>query len=105
MAAVLFAELFLLEQELREACDRREGIVQLVGHARHELPDGRELLALYELRLEGLLVGDVFDEDDDALLGRGAGDARRVYAERPRQTLGPSDERGRAISAARRREE
>jgi len=55
--AVFLAELFLLEQKLRQSGDRRERVVQLVGDTRDQLSDRGELLALYELRLQRLLLG------------------------------------------------
>ncbi len=105
VAAVFLRDLLLLEQELGETGDRRERIVQLVRHTRHELSDGGELLALNELGLHGLLVGHVLDQHDDALIARRARDAGGVHAHRSAQALGARDERRGAVAAARRLEE
>ena len=87
VAAVLLAERLLLEQELRQAGDRGERVVELVGDARHQVADRRELLALDELRLEGVLFGDVLDEHHQAAVGlrvghAGGGDAHRALQRR-----------------------
>ncbi len=102
MATILLAELFLLEQKLRKSRDRRERVVQLVRDARHQLPNRRQLLALHELCLERLLLRDVFDEDDRALLGRRAGDVSRIHPQRAPQPVRAGHERGGALTAARR---
>ncbi len=105
VAAVLARELLLLEQELRQPRDRGERIVELVGDARHELAHGGELLALDELRLHVLLVGDVLHQDDDARLLLGARDAGRVHAQRPAQGRRAQDERLSPVAAPGRGEQ
>ena len=67
VATVARSQLLLLEQELRQPRDRREGIVELVRDAGHELPDGGELLALDQLGFHRLLLGDVLDQHDRRL--------------------------------------
>jgi len=78
---------------------------ELVRDTGDQLADGRELFALHELGFERLLLGDVFDHDDDAVLGRGAGNPCHVHAQGAAQRLGARDERGRPFAAARRRQE
>ena len=51
------------QQRLREAGDDRGRIVDLVGHAAHELPHRGELLRLLELGLTAFLLGDVARQD------------------------------------------
>jgi len=99
VAPILLRDLLLLEQKLRQTCDRRERIVQLVCHAGDELPDGGQFLTLNQLRLHHLLIRHVFDQDDDALVLRRAGDASRVHAHRTAEALGAGDE-GRGVLAA-----
>ena len=67
--AIALPQLLLLEQELREARDRGERVVELVGDARNQLSDRGEFLALDQLGLHRLLVRHVLDEHDDTLLG------------------------------------
>jgi hypothetical protein len=43
-----------LLHELAEAADDGQRVVDLVGHARRQLADGRQLRRLYELRLRAL---------------------------------------------------
>ena len=52
VALRLFVGLGALQQ-LRKTDDRREGVVELVRHAGHELADRREFLALDQLLLRG----------------------------------------------------
>ena len=59
VATVARSQLLLLEQELGEPRDRGEGVVELVRDAGHELADRGELLALDQLGLHRLLLGDV----------------------------------------------
>ena len=68
-----------LQQQLGEAGDRGEGVVELVRHAGDELADGRHLVVLDELGLEDPLLGDVLDEDDD---GAGVGGPPGLLGER-----------------------
>ena len=100
VATILLAELLLLQQKLRESGDRGERIVQLVCDARHQLADRRQLLALHELCFERLLLGNVFHEDDDALLAGGSRNAGRIHPERALQAVRAGYEGGRALSAA-----
>src|SRR5438105_4900648 len=105
MATIFLAELLLLEQKLRKSGDRGERIIQLVCDARDQLADRRQLLALHELGFERLLLGYVFDEDDDALLGGGAGNAGRIHPQGALHAVRAGYERGRALSAAYRTEQ
>jgi len=105
VAAVLFAKLFLLEQELGKTRNRRQRVVQLVRDAGDELADRGELLALHELCFQRLLLGDILDHHDDALLGRGARDVCHVHADRPFEPLRARDQRSGALAAARRGQE
>src|SRR5207302_8851839 len=63
------------QQRLREAGDDRGRIVDLVGHAAHELPHRGELLRLLELGLTAFLLGNVARQDQHS------GDAA-AFAER-----------------------
>ena len=78
-------------QELAEADDRGEGVVELVGDAGDEQADGLHLLRLDELLLEAFLVRQVADEDQDSLL---ALDGHRLGQRlaRERRTVGPAAE-------------
>ncbi|PYP12690.1 MAG: hypothetical protein DMD56_03130 [Gemmatimonadetes bacterium] len=58
---ILRAELLLLEQELGQPRDRRQGVVELVRHTGDELAHRGELLALDQLRLQRLLIRHVLD--------------------------------------------
>src|SRR5262249_38996814 len=51
LAYVRRRHLWIRQQEMRQAEDRREGIVDLVRHARRELADRRELLGVDQLGL------------------------------------------------------
>ena len=53
-----------LEQQLGQAGDGGQRVVELVGHAGDELADGRHLVVLDELRLHDALLGDVLDQQD-----------------------------------------
>src|SRR2546428_9665782 len=75
MPAVLRPELLLLEQELGQPRDRCERVVELMRHARDELPHRGELLALDQLRLQRLLIRHVLDQHHDALVARRGGGA------------------------------
>jgi len=105
MAAVLLAELLLLEQELRQPRDRCERIVELMGDAGDELADGGELLTLDQLRFERLLVRDVLDHHDNTLFGRRPRNAGGVDADRAPQSLGTRHQRSGTVAAPRRREQ
>ena len=74
-------------------------------HAGDELADGGEFFALHELRFDRLLLRHILDHHHGALLGGGAGNAGGVHANRPVQALGARDQRGRALAAARSRQE
>ena len=63
-----------LQQELGQAGDRGERIVELVGDARDQLADRRHLVVLDELGLDDALLGHVLDQDDH----RGSGARRRL---------------------------
>ena len=97
-------QLPLLEQELREAGDRRERVVQFVGDARDELADRGELLALDQLGFHGLLVRHVLYQHHDALIVGRARDARRVEAQRAPELAGADGPRLREVPAPRGRE-
>ena len=58
----LRAGLRLLEQELGQAEDREERVVDLVRDAGRELADRGELAALDELLLHAALLGHVLDQ-------------------------------------------
>src|SRR2546422_292923 len=53
------------QEQLRERRDAGQGVVELVRHPRHQLPDRRHLLRLDELLLQHLLVGDVADRSEE----------------------------------------
>ena len=58
------------EEEVGEADDGGEHVVEVVGDAAGELADGLHLLALGELRFERALLGDVDGVDDHRVLVR-----------------------------------
>ena len=57
----------LVGEDLDRAGDRRQGVADLMGDPRRELPDGRELLVEARLALELLQGGQVLEEDQDSL--------------------------------------
>ncbi len=90
----------LLHEELGKTRDGGQGVVQLVGHAGDELPDGRELLRLEQLRFQRFLFGDVLDEDDHPALLH-APEPRRADAQHAVQGAGPLRERRPRLAGAR----
>jgi hypothetical protein len=56
----------LEEEELAAPGDHRQQVVEVVGHAARQAPDGLHLLGLAELRLEGPDGGEVPHDADDA---------------------------------------
>ena len=100
VAAILGAELLLLQQELRQPGDRRERVVELVRDARHEVAHRRELFALDQLGLERLLLGDVLDQHDQRAAGGGVGHAGGGHAHHAVEGRGAGHERRRPFPAA-----
>ena len=60
------------EEEVGEADDRGEQVVEVVGDAAREPADRLELVALRELLLERALVGDLEGVDDHRVAAVGA---------------------------------
>ncbi len=58
----------LLEEELGQAEDREQGVVDLVRDTRGELADCGELAALHELLVELLPLGQVGDDTEQQLV-------------------------------------
>ena len=94
----LRAGLRLLEQELGQAEDREQRVVDLVRDTRRELADRGQLAALHELLLHAALLGGVADQrQQERGLAVGAGDRARRDLDRTRPAVRqPEDLLGRS---------
>src|SRR5512146_1789489 len=90
-----------LEQQLRQAGDRGERVVQLVRDARDQLADGRHLLVLNELSFQRALLGHVSHENHDAAVGGGTPERGGSQAEPPTVALAPDFHRVRMLEPLR----
>ena len=81
-----------LEQQLGQAGDGGERVVELVRHARDQLADRGHLVVLDELRLHDALLGHVLDQHDHGPGAGALGERRGGEPEHPARALEPGDD-------------
>ena len=89
-----------LLQELGESGDGGERVVEFVRDAGDQLPDGRQLLALDQLRLQRPLLGHVLDQHHDRRVARRLAQRRGRQAEHPLDGPAAQGERGGSLAPA-----
>ena len=73
-----------LQEQIGEADDGGQHVVEVVRHAARQLPDGLHLVAVGEFELQLLLLGGVDNIEDRALARPGAG-AERAHVDAARE--------------------